>query len=218
MKAAFADRSIKHLVFWHPVYRSLQFEQVRPEDPTETPTSNFVTTVHIDVDVNAYDRVEDFCALIEKNQLGDEQVNLVDLIRQGHGFAIVNAWKNVGDQPVTSLALYSVSPGFPQKPKDGAWYVFPRIQPSELLLFCQYDRDMARPSDAWHCALPGDTDRESFDLRCLVIFDEIVPPARNRFKDTGAKLTLEESACFCSEQHRRRSDKLDGVENDTTTD
>ena len=81
--------------------------------------------------------------------------------------------------------------------ESSRWYVFPRMTHGEVLLFKQYDRDVARPSDTWHCALKGaeaaDGDappRRSFELRCFVLFDETVPAACDRFcGDAMPKLT-----------------------------
>ena len=71
IRQAYSDRPILAIVYWHAVLRSMALDQVRPEDATRTPTSNFVTTAHIDVDVHAYRSTSDLVDLIEKNALAD---------------------------------------------------------------------------------------------------------------------------------------------------
>jgi len=70
--------------------------------------------------------------------------------------------------------------------EQSRWYVYPEMQNDELLVFSQFDRNVQQPSDLWHTSLVDvgvenvDNDRESFDIRCLVVFDEIVPPVYDR--------------------------------------
>ena len=121
-------------------------------------------------------------------------------------FAVVNAWRNIDPRsPVCRAPLAVMATRY----KDGEtsvvpeaspctarsrWYVFPEMKADEVLLFMQYDRSADAPSDVWHCALPQMTEgsdvdqlppRRSFEVRCLVIFDEQVPSDRDRFSGTA---------------------------------
>jgi hypothetical protein len=70
----------------------------------------------------------------------------------------------------------------------------------EILVFCQYDRLATQPSDLWHCAISVEdgraqnndansnidfkrvkAPRESFDIRILVVLEEIVHNDKDRF-------------------------------------
>ena len=72
------------------------------------------------------------------------------------------------------------------------WYLFPRMQADEVLLFSQYDRAVDLPGDTWHCALPEvvttlegeeaeSRPRRSFDVRAFVVFEDTVPSHLDRF-------------------------------------
>jgi hypothetical protein len=192
-------RTIRHVIFWNPMLRGKDNEQLRPPRETKiTPTAGFASSPHIDMDI-------------------------IHDIRDNHcGFAVVNAWRNVGSRPVTNdpLGIFAVKyddslVAFPEAAPNmdrSAWYVFSNMMPNEILVFCQYDRDVAWPSDLWHCSLtrPNESDypsRESFDLRCFIVFDEAVPPDQDRYKvdRMSSLLTLEESGCFCEDQFVKRS-------------
>lgn len=161
---------------------------------------------------------------------------VVEAIERGCRFAIVNAWRNVNsNEPVRKAPLALFSPRYEDKsertggafpvarpdPETSRWYAFPEIRHDELLVFCQYDRDAKCPSDTWHCALTeidgssgtdgGISNRKSFDVRCLIVFDEFVPAERDRFGPNRPRslLSLSQSATFCSDQARRRSPQTD---------
>mmetsp|Transcript_41387 Transcript_41387/g.99707 ORF Transcript_41387/g.99707 Transcript_41387/m.99707 type:complete len:486 (-) Transcript_41387:797-2254(-) len=237
-----------------------------------TPKASYAALPHIDMDVNAYyETFEDFLDLMENNEVevldvgGDgtssanqrqrRRQDILDSIQNKHrGFAIVNAWCNVGKHPVGKdpLGLFSVQydketasipAAFPMAApnmKTSRWYAFSNMIPNdEVLFFCQYDRDVSWPSDLWHCSLDGmmmmsttqgqqqqEMDlpplppRESFDIRCLLVFEEEVPLDRDRFQQRAnndrrmsSLLSLEESGCFCEGQFEERQKE----EEDTTT-
>jgi hypothetical protein len=224
LETTFEGSKISHVVFWHPVLRGEKLTQTRPEDASMMPTSNAVAAVHIDTDVGAYEDVESIVSLIEKNRINTGSFprdELTAALRVGRRFAIVNAWRNIAPVPVARAPLAMLAtrydgPGaFPEAAPDATrsrWYTFPEMKPDELLLFLQYDRDVSRPSDLWHCALPGVGDasappRQSFDLRCFIVFEEHVPGSRDRFGlDRRRSLfSHSESQTFCSKQAERRS-------------
>ena len=127
---------------------------------------------------------------------------LADAMGNGQRFAIVNAWRNVDPHsPVRRAPLAVMATRYKPRP-DGLmlvapeaapcaersrWYTFPHMTSDEVLLFLQYDRSVHAPSDVWHCALPSVSEgddarpRRSAELRALVVFDERVPHADDRF-------------------------------------
>jgi len=257
-----SSSTIRRVVFWNPMLREANMTQSRPSTAgatttttttTTTPTASFARYPHVDVDVGAYRDAERFADLIEKNRIrcvrNDEdddfsREDVVSSIERGWRFAIVNAWRNIDDEPVTVAPLGLLAtrycrnnsdrsfPAFPDARPDmerSRWYSFPNMTKDEVLLFCQYDRDASKPSDLWHCALLKEFqqsnddhnnrpdaiaavttagNRKSFDVRALVIFDEVVPPEqhRDRFRTTRTRpfMTQLQSADFCSDQARRR--------------
>eukprot|EP00536_Pseudo-nitzschia_multiseries_P002748 jgi/Psemu1/63803/estExt_Genemark1.C_380014 len=126
-------------------------------------------------------------------------------------------------------------PAFPYRRPDmerSKWYSFPNMTNDELLVFYQYDRAVTQPSDLFHCAISTDgrsstrrenncdacpgvdsflaherAPRESFDIRALVVFDEVIPPDKDRFHPERIRpvLSFEESGCFCDEQGLART-------------
>jgi hypothetical protein len=224
-------RTIRHVIFWNPMLRGKDYEQLRPPSETKiTPTAGFASTPHIDMDINAYETLEDFLGLLENNEIsssssdGDRRrQEIIHDIRDNHcGFAVVNAWRNVGSSPVTNdpLGIFAVQyddslVAFPEAAPNmdrSKWYVFSDMMPNEILLFCQYDRDVTWPSDLWHCSLTRHNERdypsrESFDLRCFIVFNNAVPLDQDRYKvdRMSSLLTLEESGCFCEDQFVKRS-------------
>ena len=269
-------RTIRHLIFWNPMLRARDLEQIRlPEEFKKTPTASFAASPHIDTDVNAYPRLEELLDLLEKNEVTTASSNstsnikdkqqrsqrrkeiLRDIRERNCGFAIVNAWRNIGSKPANPpLGLFSVRynnnnnnnnnnnknnnrhsyQGFPEAAPDmdhSKWYIFSDIGQDEILFFCQYDRDGSWPSDLWHCALtkylPSSSaaaaggggsggscsshppfSRESFDIRCFIVFDQQVPEKQDRYnrgrggRKIESKLTMEESGCFCENQFKVR--------------
>ena len=221
---------VAHISFWCPTLRTaVSPKSSRSDETTTTPTSGFVATAHIDTDINAYSSMEKLAEMIQKNKLSDEESSnsantqqlLVRALHKGQRFAIVNAWRNIGSAPVLQAPLAfmptqykDTDEAFPNGILDSEhsrWYTYPELTNDELLLFCQYDRDVAFPSDIWHCALVGISDggdhRQSFDVRCLIVLDEIVPEERDRLSKVHRRepnLSREQSAIFCSEQAERR--------------
>ena len=152
------------------------------------------------------------------------------IIHRNKRFAIVNFWRNIGDTPAVRAPLAILSTrydnskaeavAFPTASPDmnaSKWYVFPNATKDEVIVFLQYDRFLSQPSDLWHCAVSpqrySSTEldqesykqlppRRSFDIRALIVFDEIVLDELDRFKPTRTKpfLSFEESGCFCDEQ------------------
>jgi hypothetical protein len=212
---------IHHVIFWNPMLREEDLPQTRPNNNQKTPTASFAAMPHIDTDVGAHSNAEHLMDLFEKNRI-DEGVfprdELINAIQEGHRFAIVNVWRNISPQPVARAPLalfstrYDTSQAFPEAAPNmdrSRWYIFDKMTQDEVLLFCQYDRDREKPSDLWHCALKSVGDRpprRSLDVRCLIVFDELVPTDRDRFGPNrlGSLLTQTESASFCSEQSSRR--------------
>ncbi|KAL3932229.1 MAG: hypothetical protein SGBAC_010947 [Bacillariaceae sp.] len=252
------QRSIRHVLFWNPMLRgpSKPSTITTPDDDDDddeneiisTPKASYAGLPHIDMDVNAYDdKFADFMDLMENNKVeiwnvsddgsvssADRRQDILDSIQnKNRGFAIVNAWCNVGQHPVRRdpLGLFSVQyhhettasiAAFPMAAPDmkkSRWYAFSDMAPNEVLFFCQYDRDASWPSDLWHCSLDGIStqnqgqqindlpSRESFDIRCLLVFEEEVSLDRDRFQHANrpsSLLTLKESGCFCEGQFDER--------------
>lgn len=171
----------------------------------------------MDVDVHAYASLDDLTAMCYKNRL--HEIDLPQLQEEiaNRRFVIVNAWRNIGQEPASRapLGLYRVKYddwAFPLSSPlpSSRWYTFPDVKPDELLIFCQYDRDVRQPSDLWHGALMdiGQGERYSMDLRCLVVFEETIPEKYDRFAHKlVSKLNFDESAKFCSQQAERRRSK-----------
>lgn len=225
LQETYPDSKIRHAVFWNPMLRGQDLQQTRPDDAS-TPTASFAASPHIDTDVGAYNDPKDLISLFEKNRPSKDQFptdDLVSYVKEGRRFAIVNAWRNIAETPVvrSPLALFSVQyddqKAFPEAAPNmdrSRWYVFSDMNKDEVLLFCQYDRDVSRPSDLWHCALthtgdPSAASRSSFDVRCFIVFDDMVPEKCDRYSDDrlASLLTQEESGCFCDQQAERRGIK-----------
>uniref|UniRef100_A0A6U9W4J5 Uncharacterized protein n=1 Tax=Pseudo-nitzschia australis TaxID=44445 RepID=A0A6U9W4J5_9STRA len=138
--------------------------------------------------------------------------------------------------PTGHISEISAFPNFRPDMERSKWYTFPNMTNDELLVFYQYDRSVTQPSDLWHCAISIDdsrdhekgvcpnidsfsknargsspvrvhSPRESFDIRALIVFDEIIPPDKDRFHSERLRpvLSLEESGCFCDEQALART-------------
>ena len=109
-----------------------------------------------------------------------------------------------GPQPDLMKNLHDIS----------LWYTFPSILSSEILFFSQYDRKSSEPSDLWHCSITPigqssewSNPRRSFDLRCFVVFSEVVEVKLDRFHADRPKsfLSLKASSNFCSDQSKKRT-------------
>ncbi|KAL9188185.1 hypothetical protein ACHAXT_006563 [Thalassiosira profunda] len=229
--------------FWNPMVRGESYG-ISPREEGRTPTANVAALAHIDTDVGAYESIEEFLAVVEKNSVQSSTISdgattpcefdeVADrIIRGGKRFAIVNFWRNTGAAPVRSAPLAILSPrydephlAFPDATPNMAesrWYLFPNATREEAIVFYQYDRRRGQPSDLWHCAVSaqhrdGDEQqqppaRTSFDVRALLVLDEVIPKELDRFgaNRTRPALTLEESGCFCDEQAAIREGKESG--------
>ena len=87
---------------------------------------------------------------------------------------------------------------------------------SQLLLFTQYDRQLHRPSELWHCALAGVVEapdappRRSFEVRALVVLEEVLGEGQDRWRAHESNrplLTKGESEHFCEAQARSRRER-----------
>ena len=131
---------------------------------------------------------------------------------------------NSSSSRTTKTKNFSDFSAFPVSRPDldqSKWYSFPNMTNNEVLVFYQYDRLGTQPSDLWHCAIsveiecaegsgvnsnPGlkrrKAPRESFDIRALIVFDEVVNSDEDRFHPERIRplLSFEESGCFCDEQ------------------
>jgi hypothetical protein len=193
----FPDKSIRHLIFWHMNRRGKDLKVQKPNQKVQT--SKFVGSAHIDTDVGCYNRLEDFVRLFENNCVEADfpRQDLLDLLQQGRRCAIINVWRNIAKDPIQRAPLAIMPAQYNNEKKQAfpnalinveqsRWYVYPEMQNDELLVFSQFDRNVQQPSDLWHTGLVDvgvenvDNDRESFDIRCLVVFDEIVPPVYDR--------------------------------------
>jgi hypothetical protein len=219
----FKGSMISHVIFFNPMLRGEDLLPSRPDDSSISPSSSIALSTHIDADIGAYPDIEGVVNLIEKNRIDTglfPRDELNQALKKGGRFAIVNAWRNIGSFPIERYPLalfatrYTGSKAFPDGVLDflrSRWYTFPNMEQDELLLFRQYDRDVSHPSDLWHCALNvvGDANappRQSFDVRCFIVFDEDVPADRDRFgADRMRSLySQKDSETFNSEQAKRR--------------
>ena len=243
----FEEPDLLECIFWNPVFRGEDLSMTtRSKDHTTSAstitTSSVAAMVHIDNDIGAYADEESVIDLILKNRVGGmyndvdddagmKRDELVNLLRAGHRFVVLNKWRNVDDEPVQSAPLGMLATrykaelmAFPDgalNEREGFWYCFPNMHQDEYLVFKQYDRDLMFPSDLWHCALSllGNSggrqeylsvpppSRRSFDVRAFLILNEKVHKNRDRFSATRRQplLSHHESECFCEEQRRKRS-------------
>lgn len=190
-------------------------DDVGSRGTTRTARSGIAAMAHIDTDMLLFGGdCEEVARLVERNsvdallegqprrgaRLSARGRAVADALRRGQRFAVVNAWRNIdagGPVRRAPLAVMAtdygsgaplrVLPEASPSAERSRWYVFPRMTPEEVLLFKQYDRHVGRPSDLWHCALPGVAEgadappRRSFEVRALVVFDELVPSRDDRF-------------------------------------
>ena len=220
----YPDSKFEHVIFWNPVLREADLKQTRPDNQSDTPTSHFVSTAHIDKDFGAYESVSELVDVFVKNHMHGAGfcfpvAEIETAISVGNRFAVCNFWRNIGMEPVRRAPLAFLScrykdplKAFPDADPDPSrtrWYTYPDMTPTEVLSFCQYDRDVEKPSDMWHCALMDvgepSVSRMSFDVRCLIVFKDVVPAHRDRFTDgrTRALLTEAQSRKFCTAQSKR---------------
>jgi hypothetical protein len=211
---------------WNPMMRGESYSISRPTED-ETPTANIASMVHIDTDVGAFD-LKDFLDIVENNSVykstslgpSNEFRRLAEnAIRSKKRFVILNFWRNVGCEPVSSAPLallsthYEKNLAFPDipPPSNSQWYIFPNATRDEVIVFYQYDRNVMQTSDLFHCAIctKDDNLRErgtSFDIRALIVLNEDVPEELDRYRDgrTRPVLSFEESGCFCDQQAEKK--------------
>lgn len=212
--------------FWNPMQRG-EDQEISERKSGVTPTASVASMVHIDTDVGAYESIDDFLTLIEKNRIQGtafDKEAVSSAISQRKRFAVINFWRNTKDVPVVSAPLgilstrYSTThSAFPECAPDleeSRWFAFSNVTSKEVIAFYQYDRLVTQPSDLWHCSLSindrfdkNASKRESFDIRALIVLNEEVPSELDRFDSTRMRpfLSLEQSGCFCEEQALKRS-------------
>ena len=126
------------------------------------------------------------------------------LPRPGSNFDANDQGTNLVTREIRHYARFPLrARGVDGKALTGQWYRFPRMTTAEVLFFAQFDRDIRRPSDLWHCALPTLSEvtescgigavssnpsqdrncgrRRSFELRMFVVYHEVVPAHLDRF-------------------------------------
>ena len=226
--------TISSYCFWNSMLRGTELEISRTENGSdEIPTANIASLVHIDTDVGAHD-IEDLINIVDKNkvqsstQSNSNEFNKYDvandIIQNNKRFAIINFWRNIGEEPVSNspLAILSTrydneTKAFPNEQpnmKKSKWYTFPHASNEEVIVFYQYDRNVQQPSDLWHCAISttateSTSPRRSFDIRAFILLDECVLDELDRFRldRTRPILNFEESGCFCDAQAEKRERK-----------
>jgi hypothetical protein len=212
-------------------------------------TANIASLVHIDTDVGGYESINELLHAIDKNKVeytsmamtndvNDVKDMATAINNEKKRFAIINFWRNINDEPVSSSPLAILStrynndehersrwsglPNTRPNMNNSRYYIFPQATKDEVIVFYQYDRNARQTSDMWHCAIKQQQQqngggkeasirpRRSFDIRALVVFDETVPDELDRFHSDRIrpKLTMEESECFCEKQGEDRRSKM----------
>ena len=215
-----------HSVFWNPMLRGESYDISRA---SSVATANIASLVHIDTDVGAHTDVTEFLDIVQKNQVSSNMgpSSIADFeqtkkaIQEGGRFAVINFWRNLSTGGRAPLAIMGTryqsgddNIAFPDsRPDTGRshWYIFPNSTSREVIVFYQYDRDSRQPSDLWHCAIQSpchenSEPRRSFDIRALVVLNEVVANEFDRFREdrTLPRLSFDESGCFCDEQADER--------------
>ena len=213
--------------FWNPMVRGESLISTRDER-SKTPTANIAPMVHIDTDIGAFD-LKEFLDIVDKNSVhqsttietSESFMQMAErAVESNKRFLILNFWRNIGDDPVSSAPLTILSTrydssalAFPdaRPSKESKWFMFPNATRDEVIVFFQYDRNMMQVSDLFHCAIATNNNtmgdgRKSFDIRVLIVLNEDVPDELDRYKQrrTRPVLSFEESGCFCDEQAEQR--------------
>lgn len=224
---------IESIIFWHPMLRG---ESMTPRHRSDSKpaVATSASMVHIDTDVGAYG-LEGILDLVQSNLVDpdpttsqtrfDKDKIYKQLASENRRFVFLNTWRPLVEVRSRPLAIWSTtyqeSNGMFPKMRPcldaSRWYVFSKMEPSECLIFKQYDRRLDQSCDFWHTSLDiiskSDGDRphqahprRSFDMKVMVILRETVPPDQDRLSaSTRPELNLEESGDFCEEQANRRS-------------
>ena len=234
LEQKFGKQNILHKEFFHPMLRGEDLSMTSTQASTQSKKNNLLpksptaAMAHIDNDIGAFEQdqvvsiVENSC-LFEPHQKAFPRSDLLNAIKQGHRFLVINCWRNIGATPIrrAPLGIYAVqyskpSDCFPASTPDfpkSRWYVFPEMTTKECVLFKQYDRDKRFVSDLWHCALHSltikDVDappRRSLDLRVFLVLKEKVSMEYDRYSEDRIRplLTYEESKDFCRTQGAAR--------------
>jgi len=125
--------------FWNPMLRGENHNLSPPQQQSQRddtrqqlehliPTANVASAVHIDTDVGAYDSLDDFLAIVEKNQVkrqGDHNTTSFDrkqwdseIIQKRKRFAVVNFWRSTNRlEPVTTSPLAMLSTRYEEESK-----------------------------------------------------------------------------------------------------
>ncbi|KAL7467519.1 hypothetical protein ACHAXS_007782 [Conticribra weissflogii] len=229
-----SDGIITHIEFYHPMVRGEDVDLTQKTSPIARLVhidSDFGAH-DIEGIVNLVERN----AIGFRKKCSFPREDIIAAIRDGKRFAVINAWKGIqaNNEKVSRAHLGLLPaqyvecdhnccvpkrlrcfPTFQPDPRFSRWYGYPNMSSNEVLMFKQYDRRADLLSDIWHCSLPSTQDeieqentlpRRSFDVRALVVFDDIIPKELDRYCDDRPRpvLTLEESGCFCDEQAEKR--------------
>lgn len=215
---------IETIVFWHPMLRG---ESVNPRHRSDSKpaVATAASMVHIDTDVGAYG-LDGILELVGNNQIGPtsfDKDRIYELVAsENRRFLFLNTWRPlvpVRSRPLAIWATRYKEPDamFPtMRPSldTSRWYIYPEMEPSECLIFKQYDRRRDQSCDFWHTSLDikstslgeQQTLRRSFDMKALVVLKESVPSDLDRLAASATSgMSLEESRDFCNEQAKRRS-------------
>ncbi len=225
------EEDIERVFFWHPMIRG---EQLTPRHRSESQPAfaSAASMVHIDTDVGAYG-MDGILELVTKNLVDPQSVMMSNnhdpfstlkqqplSISSNQRFVFLNIWRPLVPVRSRPLAIWAVKYNetngmFPKHQPyldTSRWYIFPNMEPSECLIFKQYDRRLDQSCDFWHTSLDilsksadGLPLRKSFDMKAIVILKEKVPPQLDRLAASITPgLTLDESANFCAQQAKRR--------------
>eukprot|EP00543_Licmophora_paradoxa_P001222 CAMPEP_0202449096 /NCGR_PEP_ID=MMETSP1360-20130828/7856_1 /ASSEMBLY_ACC=CAM_ASM_000848 /TAXON_ID=515479 /ORGANISM="Licmophora paradoxa, Strain CCMP2313" /LENGTH=311 /DNA_ID=CAMNT_0049066915 /DNA_START=194 /DNA_END=1129 /DNA_ORIENTATION=+ len=185
---------IEHIIFWHPMYRGEGMDRSSNSAP-------LASSVHLDADIAAFE-LEELVELVTERSISPQENTSVivrDALLSKNRFMIVNAWRNINDEPIMRAPLGLFLPNYTEPNQtypwarldviSSRWYTFPFMSSEEVLMFKQYDRRLDNPSDIWHCALrlmeEGGEEanpRKSLDLRAFCILNEEVPERLDRWR------------------------------------
>ena len=231
------DKEVDSIVFWHPMLRGEDTE-IQPRSSHRPSTAGVASMVHMDTDVGAYG-LDGVLNLVEKNRIIEQDCDIsVDwmrvresLLKGKNRLILLNIWRPILPVKSAPLGIWatkhtneqnSMALNFPDAIPDlrsCRWYIFSNMQPDEVLIFKQFDRDSTKQADFWHCAINLQDSknywnlhshpRKSFDVKAMIILNEKVEPTSDRVGRSSTSqpvlLSLEESGEFCNAQGRRRN-------------
>lgn len=223
---------ITHIEFYHPMVRGEDVDLTQKTSPIARRVH--IDTDFGAHDIEGIVNLVEKNSIRSNHHSSFPREDIMAAIRDGKRFSVINAWKEIqiNDAKVSRAHLgllpaqydcdknlvptqFRCFPTSQPDPSFSRWYVYPNMSSDEVLLFKQYDRRADLISDIWHCSLPPTLDeieqedalpRRSFDVRALVVFDNVVPNELDRYCNDRPRpvLTLEESGCFCDEQAAKR--------------